>query len=155
MNKEYFNKKIYRQKTYILLSILILILTGVVAVIINGLPANVCQKENFILHYIVMAFVLLLIPAAYITYMVMIRKSLKSEELERRFNTYIIAYNIRLLTLVIVGMFTGIAYIISPVKNYLLLLIAIILIILLFWPSVFRIKAELQIKDEVQEPENK
>lgn len=102
-----------------------------------------------------MAFVLLLIPAAYITYMVMIRKSLKLEELDLRFNTYIIAYNIRLLTLVIVGIFTGIAYIISPVKNYLLLLIAIILIILLFWPSVFRIKAELQIKDEVQEPENK
>ncbi len=153
MQKIEFKKKISKLKKSNILIIILLMLIGILMTIIKGMPVKNCPIENYILNYFIISSIIILLPAAYIIYTAMIRKSLKSNELRSRFRTFQIAYYIRLSIITIEGLFISVAYFVYPTQNYLLLLIAVILILLLYLPTDSRTMAELQINDEMFDAE--
>ncbi|HRS53299.1 MAG TPA: hypothetical protein P5250_01160 [Bacteroidales bacterium] len=139
--------KILQLKRVNIFAIIIIFILGLIGLLINGLPNSACAINKIAFHYVVMISFIIFLPLGYIIYIGMIRKAVKTDAISDKLKSFYHAHYIRSIFFGLPGIIAGIAYIIEPIKNYILLLTAIIIIMLIYWPTVKRAKLELQMTE--------
>jgi len=132
-------------KSFNLMALLLIIIAGAIVLLITGMPVNACLYREVLLHYTVVSAIIILLPSSYLFFMLMIKKANKSSDFLYKIRLYKIAFIVRLTVFTCLGFIAMYAYAMQPLKNFLLLIGAVILLMLLYWPKKSGIIAELNI----------